>query len=112
MQKNYPGKVQFVFRDFPLGFHDRAIPAAVQAGPGAALFDFVARAMVEAGVRAGDVVGFTFSYPTRQRALAAGELIEWTKGFSAPGVVGADVIRLLDDALDTAPSPWYVHVVC
>jgi protein-disulfide isomerase len=31
VQKNYPGKVQFVFRDFPLGFHDRAIPAAVAA---------------------------------------------------------------------------------
>lgn len=29
--KNYPGKVKFVFRDFPLGFHDRAIPAAVAA---------------------------------------------------------------------------------
>ena len=27
----YPGKVRFVFRDFPLGFHDRAIPAAVAA---------------------------------------------------------------------------------
>lgn len=27
----YPGKVRMVFRDFPLGFHDRAIPAAVAA---------------------------------------------------------------------------------
>ncbi len=31
VEKNYPGKVRFVFRDFPLGFHDRAIPAAVAA---------------------------------------------------------------------------------
>jgi protein-disulfide isomerase len=31
VQKNYPGQVRFVFRDFPLGFHDRAIPAAVAA---------------------------------------------------------------------------------
>lgn len=31
VQKNYPGQVQIVFRDFPLGFHDRAIPAAVAA---------------------------------------------------------------------------------
>jgi len=83
----------------------RAIPDAVQKGPGAALFDFVAAAMVEAGVRPGAVVGFTFSYPTRQRALAAGELIEWTKGFAAPGVVGADVIKLLDDALGRAGAP-------
>jgi protein-disulfide isomerase len=29
--KNYDGKVNMVFRDFPLGFHDRAIPAAVAA---------------------------------------------------------------------------------
>ncbi len=31
VQKNYPGKVRFVFRDFPLNFHARAIPAAVAA---------------------------------------------------------------------------------
>jgi len=31
VEKNYPGKIRFVFRDFPLGFHDRAIPAAVAA---------------------------------------------------------------------------------
>jgi protein-disulfide isomerase len=27
----FPGKVRLVYRDFPLGFHDRAIPAAVAA---------------------------------------------------------------------------------
>jgi protein-disulfide isomerase len=31
VMKDYDGKVRFVFRDFPLGFHDRAIPAAVAA---------------------------------------------------------------------------------
>jgi protein-disulfide isomerase len=31
VEKAYPGKVRLVFRDFPLGFHDRAIPAAVAA---------------------------------------------------------------------------------
>lgn len=29
--KNYDGKVRFVFRDFPLGFHENAIPAAIAA---------------------------------------------------------------------------------
>ena len=29
--KNYDGKVNMVFRDYPLGFHDRAIPAAIAA---------------------------------------------------------------------------------
>ena len=28
---NYPGQVRFVFRDFPLEFHDKAIPAALAA---------------------------------------------------------------------------------
>jgi len=27
----YPGKLKIVYRDFPLGFHDRAIPAAIAA---------------------------------------------------------------------------------
>jgi protein-disulfide isomerase len=31
VMKDYEGKVQFVFRDFPLSFHDRAIPAAIAA---------------------------------------------------------------------------------
>jgi len=29
--ENYPGKIKMVYRDFPLSFHDRAIPAAVAA---------------------------------------------------------------------------------
>lgn len=31
VEKNYPGKTRLVFRDFPLNFHDRAIPAAIAA---------------------------------------------------------------------------------
>lgn len=31
VMQTYEGKVEFVFRDFPLSFHDRAIPAAVAA---------------------------------------------------------------------------------
>jgi protein-disulfide isomerase len=31
VMETYPGKVKMVYRDFPLGFHDRAIPAAVAA---------------------------------------------------------------------------------
>ena len=29
--KEYEGKVKMVYRDFPLSFHDRAVPAAVAA---------------------------------------------------------------------------------
>lgn len=31
VMETYPGKIKMVYRDFPLGFHDRAIPAAVAA---------------------------------------------------------------------------------
>lgn len=31
VMKKYPGKIRLVFRDFPLGFHQNAVPAAVAA---------------------------------------------------------------------------------
>jgi protein-disulfide isomerase len=31
LMTEYEGQIQFVYRDFPLGFHDRAIPAAIAA---------------------------------------------------------------------------------
>lgn len=44
-------------------------------------------------------LGFTFSFPCQQLALNKGTLIHWTKGFSAGNVEGADVVKLLQDAL-------------
>ncbi|KAJ1918722.1 hypothetical protein H4219_002444 [Mycoemilia scoparia] len=44
-------------------------------------------------------MGFTFSYPVLQTSLASGKLMHWTKGITAPGCVGKDVVRLLHDAL-------------
>jgi hexokinase len=44
-------------------------------------------------------LGFTFSFPIRQQSIDKGELIVWTKGWSAEGVVGNDVVGLLNDAL-------------
>ncbi|KII71035.1 Hexokinase [Thelohanellus kitauei] len=40
-------------------------------------------------------MGFTFSFPFHQTALDAGDLIRWTKGYSATGVVDQDVIAPL-----------------
>lgn len=76
----------------------KRIPAEMQAAPGPVLFDYIAASMKEAGMPEGAVVGFTFSYPTRQRAINAGELIEWTKGFTSEGVEGSNVVRLLEEA--------------
>ncbi|XP_072257136.1 hexokinase-3 [Pyxicephalus adspersus] len=43
-------------------------------------------------------LGFTFSFPCKQTSLDQGILISWTKGFSASGCVGEDVVRLLREA--------------
>ena len=45
-------------------------------------------------------LGFTFSFPCRQKGLAVGELITWTKGFKCSGVEGQDVVALLKKAID------------
>ena len=43
-------------------------------------------------------VGFTFSFPVDQTGIAQGTLLEWTKGFTNPGVVGNEVVGLLQAA--------------
>lgn len=43
-------------------------------------------------------LGFTFSFPCKQTDLDSATLIRWTKGFTASGVEGKDVIKLLRDA--------------
>jgi hexokinase len=44
-------------------------------------------------------LGFTFSFPIRQHSIRRGELILWTKGWTASGVEGRDVAALMDRAL-------------
>lgn len=45
-------------------------------------------------------LGFTFSFPVRTTGPASGTLIVWTKGFSASGVEGRDVVALLKRAIE------------
>jgi hexokinase len=80
----------------------KTIPDAIQKSDASQLFDFVADAIAEAMI--GDdtkdkSLGFTFSFPVSQTALASGTLIKWTKGFTAAGVENNDVVALLDKAL-------------
>jgi hexokinase len=81
------------------------VPQEVMSGRGEALFDFLAgcvaafiaeHPLVEKGER---LLSFTFSFPTEQLAVDSGRLLAWTKGFTAAGVVGRDVVSLLQDAL-------------
>ena len=75
-------------------------------GEGSRLFDFIAECMkkfIDKYKMAGREelkLGFTFSFPVKQAAVASGKLACWTKGFSASNVIGEDVVRLLEEALD------------
>lgn len=51
-------------------------------------------------------LGFTFSFPLHQRSLDSGQLISWTKGFTAEGVVGKDIIKLMNEALLRKGVSW------
>ena len=44
-------------------------------------------------------LGFTFSFPLKQEGLTKARLVTWTKGFNCDGVVGEDVVRLLQEAI-------------
>jgi len=44
-------------------------------------------------------LGFTFSFPVQQTGVAEGALSFWNKGFSCEGVVGKDVVQLLQAAI-------------
>ena len=80
-----------------------AITKAEMTGPGELLFDHIARCLKEFKEKK-DVhekclpVGFTFSFPCKQTSLKSGTLEKWTKGFSAAGVEGRDVVSLLREA--------------
>lgn len=74
-------------------------------GPGKALFDFIALCLAdfckENGVERDNLpLGFTFSFPVQQLALDKGILVTWTKGFKCDGVVGKNVVELLQDAIN------------
>jgi len=82
-----------------------SIPGELMAGEGDLLFDFIASSLDSFLARDDPArgrkygLGFTFSFPVRQTGIKTGSLISWTKGFSATGVVGNDVVELLERAL-------------
>lgn len=77
------------------------IPESIMSGSGDELFEFLASCVAKV-VHKGDsnkALGFTFSFPVDQLSLSSGNLIAWTKAFSASGVVGKDVVKLLDEKM-------------
>uniref|UniRef100_A0A915AC19 Phosphotransferase n=3 Tax=Parascaris TaxID=6254 RepID=A0A915AC19_PARUN len=80
------------------------IPNWAMHGTGEQLFDFIVKCLadflVEKGIdQEGLPLGFTFSYPCDQTSLRSARLLRWTKGFEATGVVGEDVVQLLEKAI-------------
>jgi hexokinase len=80
------------------------IPKAIQVGTGTALFDHIAMCLSdfvkEQNIQDESLpLGFTFSFPCRQIGLTEGILIKWTKGFNCEGVVGENVVELLNAAI-------------
>ncbi|SGY20713.1 BQ5605_C016g08132 [Microbotryum silenes-dioicae] len=87
---------------------------ALKTGEVTHLFDYIATSvdqfLTEIGTSGAQdeklYLGFTFSFPVAQTALAKGTLINWTKGFECKNAVGKDVAQLLQDALDRK----HIHV--
>ncbi|NWH32575.1 HXK3 protein, partial [Chloropsis hardwickii] len=79
------------------------IPVAIMQGTGEELFDHIIDCIIDFQTKQKLVtqmlpLGFTFSFPCQQVGLDKALLLTWTKGFSASGCVGQDVVQLLRDA--------------
>ncbi|PLW09388.1 hypothetical protein PCANC_23210 [Puccinia coronata f. sp. avenae] len=80
----------------------------IKTGTAEELFDYIADCVQAFLLQLGHVLsedeklhlGFTFSFPVLQSALAEGKLMDWTKGFKASGAIGVDIVKLLQNALD------------
>jgi len=81
------------------------IPKREMQETGARLFDFIAacidRFLSDCLIDRGKThdLAFAFSFPFHQTGIASGKLLGWTKGFTATGVEGRDVVFLLNEAL-------------
>ena len=86
------------------------ISEATKTSDAAGLFGFLADSIAtflakECGGNPSGDLGFTFSFPVTQTAINAGTLVMWNKGFTAAGVVGHDVVDLLQTALVARHQP-------
>jgi len=89
----------------------------IKTGTGEALFGFIADSVAHFLATKCDntldgVLGFTFSFPCHQTTLNSGELLTWNKGFSASGVIGEDVVKLLQDQLIERGIRLRIEALC
>uniref|UniRef100_A0A8C5C6T4 hexokinase n=1 Tax=Gadus morhua TaxID=8049 RepID=A0A8C5C6T4_GADMO len=81
-----------------------AIPEEIMRGTGSELFDHIADCLAnfldKLGIKEKKLpLGFCFSFPCQQTKLDESILVSWTKGFTASGVVGNDVVAMLRRAI-------------
>ncbi|CAB0014707.1 unnamed protein product [Nesidiocoris tenuis] len=86
-------------------FNNYDVDTETRQGEGTALFDFLADCVSDFAHKEGVAdkvltLGFTFSFPMHQKSLHNGILTQWTKSFSATGVIGHDVVVMLQEALE------------
>uniref|UniRef100_A0A8C3CWU9 hexokinase n=1 Tax=Cairina moschata TaxID=8855 RepID=A0A8C3CWU9_CAIMO len=79
------------------------VPTSIMQGTGEALFDHIIECIMDFQTKQNLMeqvlpLGFTFSFPCKQLGLDKALLLTWTKGFSASGCVGQDVVQLLREA--------------
>ncbi|XP_068085900.1 hexokinase type 2 [Anabrus simplex] len=82
-----------------------AVPHSLMVGSGEKLFDHIAECLFRFCnehelVEEYLPLGFTFSFPLVQEGLSGGVLQRWAKGFNCPDVIGMDVVKLLQEALE------------
>ncbi|KAK7108300.1 hexokinase-4-like [Littorina saxatilis] len=94
------------------------IPEHVLSGPSSGAFDFIAdgiRQFFEKYNMKGRTkkipLGFTFSFPSRQKTLKSQTLVTWTKSFKCPDGPGLDPVQLLEEALQRNAPDVPVEVV-
>ncbi|KAG9335478.1 hypothetical protein JZ751_004607 [Albula glossodonta] len=81
-----------------------SIPEDAMTGTAEMLFDFIAECISDF-LASQDLkhkklpLGFTFSFPVRHEDIDKGILLNWTKGFTASGAEGNNVVDLLRDAI-------------
>ncbi|GBB98726.1 hypothetical protein RclHR1_03300006 [Rhizophagus clarus] len=95
------------------------ISEPLKNGEARQLFDYIAdcvdKFLVEfnIGSSTGEKLdlGFTFSFPVDQTAIDKGNLVSWTKGYTASGAVGKDIVYLLQDSLNRKGVPVKVNAL-
>ncbi|XP_039258363.2 hexokinase-4-like [Styela clava] len=77
----------------------------LMTGTGTQLFDHLVDCLWDFLVKRGLMcqllpIGFTFSFPTKHLGIDKTILLRWTKGYTASGVEGEDIGKLLNDAIN------------